>query len=431
MGDVPSHADGGKPDVESWTGTQWEDWYDSEVAPGWEFEDFMMSGGKSNISDYESKLDYYALSDKYSPDLSSDFAEIRDLFQYNPEAGGGGMTTAFLNMPNESRIRFYEHWQDAFGATETSGDEPAEWVDPATLGVAITLPDGTQTYVSGEEFETTDGNYIPASNTVKKALMLAGGLGAIVVIAVLVFLFNGGDSTPEVVATESVSAAGAEDACDASAGCTETSQIDTAGDAGCDVGATCDDFVIDDCSVDSGCDTTDEEPTVDELMRGYEPDPFADLFRSYPDLDEIDGDRSVDGVSGYDFMEAVDILGLEVISNPFEDETTIGLTFNGAAQDIVTEESGTLMSRSITADVLITPPEGRILNVILRADGKVKISDIPAGMSIASQWVAPDELIIIIAGLALDPGTQVEAFVLLDAYGGFMSDVVSLVLSSS
>lgn len=85
----------------------------------------------------------------------------------------------------------------------------------------------------------------------------------------------------------------------------------------------------------------------------------------------------------------------------------------------------------MSGDIIITPPEGRVLNVLIRPDGKIKISDIPSGMSITSQWVTPDELVVVIAGLLLGPGTQVEALMLIEAYGGFMSDAVSLLLAGS
>lgn len=83
--------------------------------------------------------------------------------------------------------------------------------------------------------------------------------------------------------------------------------------------------------------------------------------------------------------------------------------------------------RSLGGDVLISPPEGRILNVLFRRDGTITISDIPSGISITSEWLTAGELLIVITGLALNPGTQVEAIVLLEAYGGFMSDVIGLI----
>ncbi len=201
---------------------------------------------------------------------------------------------------------------------------------------------------------------------------------------------------------------------------------------GLSVCAECGDAIEIDCCIGSGCDVDSLSGSeVAEALAGIEPGPFRDLYRTFDDLDGIDPDRSVDGVSGQDFMDATDVSALTVVSDPADDATTISISFGGAAQEAVTEETGTLMSRAIGADVLISPPEGRVLNVLFDSDGKTKISDIPSGMSITSEWLTPDELLIVIAGLLLAPGTQIEAFVLIEAYGGFMSDVVSLVLSSS
>ena len=166
-------------------------------------------------------------------------------------------------------------------------------------------------------------------------------------------------------------------------------------------------------------------------MSESEEDPTGDMEPAFEDLDAIDGERSVNGVSGDDVIIVTDIVRLDVVSDAAVEETRIVVAFNGNARDIATEETGTLKSIGHGIDVLIRPPEGRVLNVLYRSDGKIKISDIPPGMSITSEWVTPDELLIIIAGLALTPGTQVEAFLLVEAYGGFMADVVSLLMASS
>jgi hypothetical protein len=198
---------------------------------------------------------------------------------------------------------------------------------------------------------------------------------------------------------------------------------------------------------DDAEDTTAPEPAATETPEGQEDaaeesgasipisesavDPVGDVEPAFDDLPGIDEGRSVDGVSGLDVITAADIVSMEVSSSASDDETAITVAFNGAVRDIGTEEVGTLKSVGVAVDVLISRPGERVLNVLYRADGQIKISDIPPWMSISSEWVTPNELLIIITGLALSPNTQVEAFALIEAYGGFMSDVVSLLMASS
>ncbi|MCL1593686.1 MAG: hypothetical protein M3132_04960 [Actinomycetia bacterium] len=423
------------PDVQNWTIEQWDDWYQSVVEPGWRVEDASMAASEPDLKGlYEIENYYGPLSDKYPPELVSSFMEIR----HNYDHGGGtpgSMAFAFLEMPKESRIRFYQQWQEAFGDPGAATAEQAEWADPAAVGTMVSLPDGNVGDLSDQEFETTDGTFIPAPNTVKKALIVAGVAGAVAVIAVLVLLFNGGDSAPESVES-SGSSINLDQPCEAASGCTETEPIVPADDGSCDVTGTCEEVVVSDCGVATGCDA-DEPAAVDAAasddidLTWVSEDPFRDLFRTSDDLDAIDPDRELDGVSGQDFMEVVDLVGMTVTSKGGDNLTEIILEFAGGAEDIRTEEFGNLSSRSISGDVIITPPEGRSLNVLYRPDGKIKISDIPTGMSITSEWVTPNELIVTIIGLALNPGTQVEAAMLYEAYGGFMSDVVTLLLTAS
>lgn len=165
-------------------------------------------------------------------------------------------------------------------------------------------------------------------------------------------------------------------------------------------------------------------------MSDSEDDPTGDVEQAFDDLDAIDGKRSVNGVTGNDVIDATDLVRLDVVSDAAAEETRITVAYNGNARDIATEEAGILKSIGHGLDVLIRPPEGRFLNVLYGSDGKIKISDIPSWMAITSEWVTPNELLIMIAGLALSPNTQVEAFALIEAYGGFMADVVSLLMSA-
>jgi hypothetical protein len=283
-----------------------------------------------------------------------------------------------------------------------------------------------------EEFDVSDGTSRPASRTGSKILPITAGLAVMAGLAVGLLLFTGSEPDVPALGDETTSDQAVEEDEGIEASGVETEIGGTASDNECSLVGECDEVVGVDCSLDTGCDDdTLSDAEIDEVLAGIAPDPFRDLFRAFDDLDEIDPDRSVDGVSGQDFMDATDGLALKVVSSPADSATTIAITFNGAAQEAVTEQSGTLMSRSFGADVLITPLDGRILNVLFHSDGKIKISDIPSGMSITSKWVTPDELLILIAGLLLTPGAQVEAIVLMGAYGGFMSDAVRLALSSA
>jgi hypothetical protein len=196
------------------------------------------------------------------------------------------------------------------------------------------------------------------------------------------------------------------------------------------------DTQTDDVVPDTQIDAAPETPVEDDVViaagtSDSVTDPTGDLERSFVDLDPIDPTRSVDGVSGQDVMDAIDLISMQVVSNADDSATEIRLKFNGDAQEIPSQESGTLMSRSFGGDVVITRPGERVLNVLWEDDGKIKISDIPPGMSITSEWLTPDEMSMLIAGLVLNPGTQVEAFLLIEAYGGFMTDVLSLITTSA
>ena len=177
-------------------------------------------------------------------------------------------------------------------------------------------------------------------------------------------------------------------------------------------------------------DDSSEQPNAPLTTSESASDPLGDLEPAWEDS-EIDLALVFGGVSGQDVTSATDVKRLDVTSNAAESETAMTVAFYGNARDIGSEEVGTLKSRSLSMDVLISRPGERVLNVLYRADGKIKISDIPPGMAITSEWLTPDELLIVITGLALTPGTQVEAHALIEAYGGFMADVVSLLMSSS
>lgn len=226
-------------------------------------------------------------------------------------------------------------WQEAIQG-EPPDARPVSWEEAAALGAAATRPDGTVSDASDIEHEAMDGTFAPASNTAKKALIVAAGLGSLIVIAVLVLLFNGDDPATEAANAESLLTLDAQDDCGTDQGCTETQPTEVPGAAS--------DAVTDDCPLDSGCDARDEGSALQGTLSGFVSDAVGDLDPAYSDLDPIDGGRTVDGVSGDDFMTATDVTGLEVNSNADGGETTIALTFNGAARDVQTEEQGNLTS---------------------------------------------------------------------------------------
>lgn len=155
-------------------------------------------------------------------------------------------------------------------------------------------------------------------------------------------------------------------------------------------------------------------------------DPAGDLSRAFSDLDGIDPEREDGGFTGQKIIETIDVASVTVNATAPDGPTVMEIGFYGDVQHILTEVVGTLRSRSVSADVLLIAPNGKILNVRFKPDGTIKISDIPAGMSIASEWSTPDTLRIVIQGLALEVGTQADVIALTEAYGGIMKDVASL-----
>jgi hypothetical protein len=223
---------------EHWTDDEWQDWYNSEVEPGWDRSDVRAAGSHDSFELYDSEMDFHAMSDKYSSELITDFAEILHYYELTPETGNWGMSEAFLQMTEESRVQFYENWQ-------------------ANLGVQ----------------DPPVGPTVPPPSNVNRALVLAGGLGAVAVVAVLIMLFSGGEPTPEASAPNSVPplvAAVAEAGCEDSSDCTEE-EVEVIEEA------------IDDleCTAGSDCDLED----VEELI---------EVLTNCPDEMQVDDARYVD-----------------------------------------------------------------------------------------------------------------------------------------
>jgi len=337
-----------------------------------------------------------------------------------PEAGYGDFGEGILNVFNpsmtETEIEMRRAAAQAGARLEAepeadrdnAGSEPeAEWQDPA--GVRVTLPDGSKIDLSDNEFEDSDGKLQPSPNTTKRVLAIVAALGAVAIIAGGLLLFNG-DEPESASAAPSVTPQATEEPLP---GLDE----DPAGTSGAEPVQPEGAEEVEDTEAQSSATGT----TTD-----FAGDPVGDLTQAFPDLDGIDPDRSDGGITGKQVVDTIDIVGVGVTTATPAGPTIIEIAFNGDVQSVLTETLGTLTSRTVSADVLLIAPNGNVLNILFKPDGSIKISDIPTGMSIASEWAAPDSLRMVIQGLALEPETQVDVIALIEAYGGIMVDEATL-----
>ena len=303
-----------------------------------------------------------------------------------------------------------EEFEAAADLDNTGSDPEAEWQGPGVIPTV--LPDGSEIVLPDTEFEASDGVLHPSSRTKKRALTIAAGLGAVAVLVVLVILFNG--DTPE------------------SASAAPSVTLPTTGEPlpGLDEDPPSENSaepVPPEAAEDAK--DTEAQSSAAGTTTDFVDDAVGDLTQAFPDLDGIDPDRSDGGITGQFVVDTIDIVGVAVTTTAPAGPTIIEIAFNGDVGSVLTETLGTLRSRTVSADVLLIAPNGNTLNVLFKTDGSIKISDIPAGMSIASAWAAPDSLRIVIQGLALEPGTQVDTKALIEAYGGIMMDEASLTTS--
>jgi hypothetical protein len=337
-----------------------------------------------------------------------------------PPPRGGNISEAFVELfnPNMSEAEIDDNRRaeqrsaraevEAEADLDNAGSEPeAEWQGPA--GVPTVLPDGSEIVLPDTEFEASDGVLHPSSNTKKRALAIAAGLGAVAVLVVLLLLFNG-DAPESASAAPSVTQPTTEEPLP---GLDEDPPGESSAEPVPPEGA------------EDGKDT-EAQSSAAGTTTDFADDAVGDLTQAFPDLDSIDSDRSDGGITGKLVVDTIDIVGVAVTTTAPAGPTIIAIAFNGDVESVLTETLGTLRSRTVSADVLLIAPNGNTLNVLFKPDGSIKISDIPTGMSIASAWVAPDSLRIVIQGLALEPGTQVDVVALIEAYGGIMMDEASL-----
>lgn len=158
-----------------------------------------------------------------------------------------------------------------------------------------------------------------------------------------------------------------------------------------------------------GADTGDDSAAASSGSGSWSAiDTEDDFEATWDDFDAIEDPNTAGDITGMD-------VGVE------DDTTTVSIQFRGAAQSI----NGT-PGESLDADVLITLPDGRIVNVIWGAD-RCKISEPPQGWSVECVWVTTGELQFRIKGFEAEPGTKFS-FGTIQGFGGaFSSDTVELV----
>lgn len=397
--------------LENWSTAELESWFREHVESDSQYHSEQYWGGTNHVSKFPEDLHEGLRA------INSSQSEIADRF-FDHDAA-----KAFGRLSPEIRDTFFFAWMHNHRSVDPVIDSESissEWADPAAVGALITLPDGTQITddMANPDYEPSDSTGPPPSpndppqpwwRTPRAMQWVAVGVVTIIVVAGAVIIIGSSEDSP----TEATNSA--QDTPTTTAVPATESPEDTTAASDAPAG---------DSQATSQQSATPES-TIDSVD-----DPVGDVSRAFPDLDGVDPDRSVDDYPGQLAIDNADITELTVVSNADGNTTSIAIGFNGNAQGINTEESGTLISRSLGGDVLISPPEGRILNVLFRRDGTIKISDIPSGMSITSEWLTPGQFLIVITGLALNPGTQVEAIVLLEAYGGFMSDVARLITTN-
>ena len=157
-------------------------------------------------------------------------------------------------------------------------------------------------------------------------------------------------------------------------------------------------------------------------------DETGDQVRQADDLPDVDPTRERDGVTAADVLDSTDIAQFDVTANPATNTTEMALTFNGNAQDALA-----VRGVSMGAGIQLFLADGRIVEILLRSDGSVKLidTDRPPGTSITAEWVSPRLLLFILTGFAADPGTEITARTFLEAFEGYMSDVVTALLAAS
>ncbi|MCP3976416.1 MAG: hypothetical protein GY720_18170 [bacterium] len=170
-----------------------------------------------------------------------------------------------------------------------------------------------------------------------------------------------------------------------------------------------------------------EEPTGADITVSTVIDETGDQQRQADDLPDVDESRERDGVSAADVLNSTDVVLMEVTTTASTSTTEMALTFNGEAQEVIG-----LRGVSLSAGIQMFLADGRIVEIILKSDGTVKIvdTDRPAGTSVDAEWISPHLLLFTLTGFVPDPGTEITARIFLEVYQGYVSDVVTLLTSA-
>ena len=120
-------------------------------------------------------------------------------------------------------------------------------------------------------------------------------------------------------------------------------------------------------------------------------DPLNDFAPTWADKEPIDNPSS-----------AGDVTNLKVVVAG--GNTTVTLTFAGAAQDLLVE-GGEELSAALQ---FLPVGEERFIDMLLSEDGSVKISDPPSGARITATWTASNVLVFEITGVTPTKGATVR-----------------------
>jgi hypothetical protein len=138
-------------------------------------------------------------------------------------------------------------------------------------------------------------------------------------------------------------------------------------------------------------------------------DPQNDFVPTFADKDGI---TSPDG--------AGDVTGLDVAVA--DGNTTVTVTFAGAAEGLMTEGG-----QELAAGLQFIPVgDERVIDMLFREDGSVKISDPPSGSGITATWSSPNVLVFEITGVTPASGATVRFHTLQRAGFAHSTDEVSL-----
>jgi hypothetical protein len=247
---------------------------------------------------------------------------------------GHDSAKAFGRLSPEIRDAFFFAWMKTHPGPNPSieleevSSENAQGADLAAVGALITLPDGTQITddMTDPDYEPSGADGPPPSEaaaptsgagvlplpwwrTSKAMGWAAVGVVTVVVAAGAATIIGGSDSTDDSQQQASGQAAPSTTTAPSS-------------------GSSPDTTVAPDAPANDS-QVTDQPSDAPKSAVDSADDPVGDVSQAFPDLDGVDPDRSVDGVSGQSAIDNADITELTVVSNADGNTTTIAIGFNG------------------------------------------------------------------------------------------------------